>query len=546
MLVSLNVENSSYKKQSNPNLKQSSETFKGIGNLITQGLIASDKSPMVGVSIIDLTSMITPRTIIDATRNGFAATETFLRESAGLIINCLIPGVVVLGAGKLVQRLVMGKDFAGLQSHKIWANQATNEALTSAWLGTKGGNTERISSFVDSLNQIEVLSGKNNWVPISGLKDNKALLQGIKDAIGKNDKKLVEQATDKLIEQLGGSRNIKFADGVLPHSALSGIKKLDISSSNIKNLTRDMNDMANTFIKMNDNQIAAFSKKLTKLINTKSFLGLAAIAALGASFQAFNRYITKMRTGSSGFVGEIDYPKKPSFGETHQHKLTHEERKKLNFHKMLSVMGLAALALASFGKRPSVGMFQFNGILPTLNQCRAITLFTFGGRLVSSESENELKETRLRDFLGFINLYYLGDYVAKAAATWKERNPAFKGKLLNETKKFDPNSSFIDKFWHWFKHTELKGFEEVANNPALKKARAFSQASGLIYSCIVLGLLIPMYNKYKTYKNGREKQMLRAQKLQEQENNNQSPGLSTQKKEIYQAFFRANQHQRQS
>ena len=174
---------------------------------------------------------------------------------------------------------------------------------------------------------------------------------------------------------------------------------------------------------------------------------------------------------------------------------------------MLGTLGMALLATASFGKMPSLKMFQFNGMFPTMNQCRAISAVTYSGRIISSANDNELKETALRDTCTFVNLYYLGDYVSKAFATMKEKvNPALKGKLLNETKALPKNATFGQKFWHWFKHTELKGFEELVNNPVVKKNRAYAQASGLLYSCLVLGLLVPIYNKYSTHKKALEKQ----------------------------------------
>ena len=46
-----------------------------------------------------------PRTYVDAKTNGFAAAETFRRESSGLIVNCLIPGFIVYGVAKVLELL---------------------------------------------------------------------------------------------------------------------------------------------------------------------------------------------------------------------------------------------------------------------------------------------------------------------------------------------------------------------------------------------------------------------------------------------------------
>ncbi|MCR4880684.1 MAG: hypothetical protein K6A44_01850 [bacterium] len=492
------------------NKSKDKQSFGGFGDAITTALIASDKSPMIGVSIIDLCSMIFPRTFVDMSRNGFAATETFLRESAGLIINCLIPSFVVYGVAKLLQKPVMGEKFSSLNPAKMWANQKNNEMLTTAWLSTKDAASKeaRVGSYVSKvLDNIEGLAGKNDWRKISDLANRKEIYSNITQAILSGDKKQVEQATNLLIDNLKASRNIRLVNKT-PFAALEGVTELGLDS-NIRNLVRDMNEMGQAFMKTADSEIPAFSKKLTKLVNRKSLAGLGVIVALGASFQFFNRMLTKYRTGSGDFVGEADYLEQLKSGKKPDKKeICEKERRKLNLHKVMGTAGMALLAILSFGKKPTLNMFQFNGMFPTLNQCRAISAVTYSGRIISSANDNELKETGFRDTLTFINLYYLGDYVSKAYATCMEKFGSMKGQLLNETCKLKDNANLFDKFWHWFRHTELKGFEELSKNPAVKRNRAFAQASGLLYSCIVLGLIVPLYNKHRTNKKAQEKRRI--------------------------------------
>ncbi len=520
-----NIENFSHRQSS---IKKREPAFGNLGNAITGALIASDRTPMIGISIIDLTSMILPRSIIDATRNGFAATETFLRESAGLVINCLIPSFAVLGMAKLFENTIMGNKFKNLGTSKFWANQTSNEMLSNAWLATSGNAKERTQKFVSSiLDNIEGLTGKNTWKKISDIGNKKEIYENLTNAILRKDNKLLQKTTDELISNLGASRNIRLIN-TTPFSNKTPLKKL-VLDSDLKNLTRDMKDLGHIFTKMADDAIPTFSKKLTKFINVKSLSGLALIIAIGASFQHFNRKLTKMRTGKDGFVGETD------FKNAKQKVLTPEEKKKLNKNKILSLAWMAALAVASFGKLPNMKMFQFNGIFPTMNQCRAISATTYGGRILASQSENELKESRLRDSFTFINLYYLGDYVSKLYATAQEKLfPAFSGKLLKETVALDKNAGVGKKFWHWFKNTELKGFEELPNVPALKKARAFSQTSGLLYSMIVLGIIVPLYNKYRTDKANKEKIAAKANEIYQ----NTQHLLTNEAKAIFKAFLK--------
>ena len=516
MLVDLDLNRqSNYKniakvsnKADNNTSKQTS--FGGFGDALTTALVASDKSPMIGVSIIDLCSMICPRTLVDMSRNGFAATETFLRESAGLIINCLIPSFIVYGVAKLIQKPVMGKDFSKLNPANIWANQKNNELLTSAWLSAKdaGSQEARVGKYVSTvLDNVEGLAGKNDWRKIADLSNKNEIYKNITQAILSGDKKKVEEATNLLIDNLKASRNVRLINKT-PYAALDGVKELSIDS-NLKSLIRDMNDMGQAFKQTADSEITTFSKKLTKLINRKSLFGLGVIVALGASFQYFNRMLTKYRTGSSDFVGEADYLEQLKSGKKPSKKeIDKREKHKLNMHKIFGTLGMAALAILSFGKKPTLNMFQFNGIFPTLNQCRAISAVTYSGRIISAANDNELKETALRDTCTFINLYYLGDYVSKGFATFKEKFGGMKGQLLNETCKLKENANVFEKFWHWFRHTEMKGFEELSKNPNVKRNRAFAQAAGLLYSCIVLGLVVPLYNKHRTNKKAQEKRRI--------------------------------------
>ncbi len=523
-----NVRNHERSKVNQIKRKKGEPSFGNLGNAITSALIASDRTPMVGISIIDLTSMILPRSIIDATRNGFAATETFLRESAGLVINCLIPSFAVLGMAKLFENTVMGEKFKKLGTHKFWANQTSNELLSNAWLSTSGDKKERTTKFVAKiLDNIEGLTGKNTWKKISDIKNKESIYNNLTNAILNKDNKLLQKTTDELISNLGASRNIRLINNT-PYTNKTAIKNL-VLDGDLKNLTRDMKDLGHAFINIADDAIPNFSKKLTKFINIKSLSGLALVIAIGASFQHFNRKLTKMRTGKDGFVGEAD------FKNSKPKELTPQEKKKLNRNKIWSLAWMGALAIASFGKLPNLKMFQFNGIFPTMNQCRAISATTYGGRILASQSENELKESRLRDSFTFINLYYLGDYVSKLYATAQEKLvPAFKGQLLKETTSLNQNAGISQKFWHWFKNTELKGFEELPNVPALKKARAFSQTSGLLYSMIVLGIIVPLYNKYRTDKANKEKLSPQANTLYESTNHL----LTDEAKSIFKDFLR--------
>ena len=120
----------------NKNGSANKQNFNGVGDLILQGVQLCERNPMVNVSVLDFSTAIIPRTIIETysgdtvvdedgkkkrKANAFAGMEAFRREASGLVINCLIPGFIVAGIAKLIQRPIM-KGFDKTNLSNIWAN----------------------------------------------------------------------------------------------------------------------------------------------------------------------------------------------------------------------------------------------------------------------------------------------------------------------------------------------------------------------------------------------------------------------------------------
>lgn len=107
------------------NKNQATPNFNGrLVDATIKGLQHCEKNPMLNVAIIDLATAIIPRTIWESFTNVFAGFEAFRRESSGLIVNCLLPGFIALGAAKLANKAIMGGK-ADLSS--CWAgNDAIN------------------------------------------------------------------------------------------------------------------------------------------------------------------------------------------------------------------------------------------------------------------------------------------------------------------------------------------------------------------------------------------------------------------------------------
>ncbi|UKI41864.1 MAG: hypothetical protein L6V95_02210 [Candidatus Melainabacteria bacterium] len=187
-----------------------------------------------------------------------------------------------------------------------------------------------------------------------------------------------------------------------------------------------------------------------------------------------------------------------------------KEKKQFFVEKIIASIGITALAALSLDRKPNMSMLQFKGLFPSMDQCRIISLVTFVSRLFSAEDKNELRESFIRDAVSFCSLYFLGDYVAKGTATLLEKMNK-DVKLLNRFTKPDKNAKFVfKKLKAWTKDTDLKSFDEIKGKKATN-LRSVAQAAGIAFSIIVLGIILPFYNRKITEKKVRQQKEMEAQ-----------------------------------
>ena len=122
---------------------------------------------------------------------------------------------------------------------------------------------------------------------------------------------------------------------------------------------------------------------------------------------------------------------------------------------------------------------------------------------MAADNDTELRESMTRDILGFFNWLVFGGFAAKGVANLLDK----KGEnLFNYTKKGKGIK-------HWLNDMSLKTHNEIA-----AKGKSFAkknmwkinlaQASGIAYSAITLGILLPMLNaKVTENKAKKEKQV---------------------------------------
>ena len=505
MIIS-SVKNKSYTPDRDSYRKN--PAFKGIGDLLISGVQMCEKYPMLNVTALDLSTAIVPRTVIETKEsNAHAGFEAFRRESSGLFVNCLIPSFIVMGMAKLLQRPAMGS-FKKTNLVNTWANSDSINKVKAFYTNANGSNHETkvyntFKNMFGSISGVDAsetkefskifemeFDGAGNVVKVGNAKINKAL-KDLTRAVTSDelDKKLIKSAYETIVKETHIAENIKFkGDNTF-------------FSNNLESVCDDTVKLLRGVVKENitdSTKLESYFKKANKLVNWKSIGGLGIIIPLAISMQPINRWITHKMSGQKGAPIYKDY------GQQKEHKeLTPKEKRELLAQKFISIGSMIGVAgLSMFMDKPSLKMFQFKGLFPTMDQARIISTASFASRMGAAEDRNELREATVRDIATFSSFYFLGDYVAKGIATLLEH----KNKdihLINRLKETDKNANIFKKFWNWAKHTTIKSSDELVTVKD-KRLRTVCQIGNIAFSLLALGVFIPIYTRSKTNKKHAE------------------------------------------
>lgn len=495
-----------------------------LGSFALKGVQKCEESPMINVAVLDLSTAILPRTYFETfigskkkdengneTRerklNIMGGFEAFRREGSGLLINCMIPSFIVMGAAKLLNRPIMGA-FNKSNLTRSWANGDTINCVSKYYKNAQGASKEdRVFSTLKSM--FDDIEGVDGDIGKGGLKKFKEIFANDEEYtnhLRKMAKNIVSEKPEKgyttemykyLVRKSGIAENIKFSkDSGFFSSSLGHL--CDSVGDVLHGASKEGILTPNANIAATESRFAKYLSKANHLVNAKSIAGLGMIIPLAVAAQPINRWITHKLSGKKGA---------PIYNDDKERILTPEEKKQLTARKFIDVplmWGVAALSMLM--DRPSLKMFQFKNIFPTMDQARIISAATFSSRLAAAEDKNELHENTIRDIATFSSFYFLGDYAAKGIATFLEKHNKDGIKLINRLKDADPNDNIMKKFWNWAKHTKMKSTDELSaiGNEALrtkaKNLRAVCQAGNLAFSLLSLGIFIPLYTRTQTNK----------------------------------------------
>lgn len=487
-----------------PQFKGMDSFLAGMGNIAIKAIQQCEQQPMVNVAVLDLSTAIVPRTAVEGQTNTYAGLEAFRRESSGLIINCMIPGLIVAGIAKAIEPMIGGSS----KMSNCWANEDTIDLVTKEF--------QNASDKAYDKNGVEIYKGDplrskiynthkaikektrgsdgNNTIHFKDFDFDSELKtlteKSFISEFTKTDREGIKLACENMVKQTHVSENIKIKGYLLDDK---GVEKYFNQSFNdvmksAPRILRELKDGAD---------IKEFAKKSTTLLKAKSLGGLAIILPLAIAAQPINRWITAKTSGKKGA------PIYKDFKETDAKELTQKEKAGLFKQKLISVGAMVGVAMLSIGKLPGKAMFksvsQFKSIFPSMDQARLISTATFASRMMASEDKNDLREATIRDIATFSSFYFLGDYVAKGLATLIQKNSKKGITLINELAPLKKDANMLDKIKHWTKNTALKSSAEVVGDAA-KRARSWCQIGNIAFSLLSLGLLIPIYNRHTTNK----------------------------------------------
>ena len=465
---------------------------------LTQGLAALSTNPMLNASLVDVFAMGLPRTVVEyKERNKYAGFEMAFREFTGTFIACFSAGLF----GQMINKTMSKRIQPEIKvNENSWASNNTIDVLND--INKSGKNySKNLFNSLSGLNKNEELAWNEiNWDKIewydkdawNNLKWDNKDFEGVHNKI-KSEKSIIE-TFDKLISDKNLSKNdSKNLQNILTERVINAVgaeSNITLKSGNkaitstVQNILRDSIDMGKNVFSGNESEKAI--AKLKKLNKVKTLGALTLSVALALTNQAINRYITQKRTGSKEFVGNMDY-------ESHIGNNSQTDKKKnLNFNKALASAGFVAMLAKVMNIKNAKDFFkklEFTGPTTSGNAIKTVYGALILGRFFASKDNTELRETVVRDYLGFLNWLVLGGFVAKGV-----------GNLLDKDRKDLFNTSKEGKgVKHWLNNVSLKTHSEIAaqgGKDVKKNLRKLNIAhiSGLAYSALMLGILLPKLN----------------------------------------------------
>ncbi len=494
-----------------------------------------DTEPAWGADAVDLCFMVIPRTATDFGRGANAGFETMRREGAGTTNHSAVPLYGTL-AGLALASGINGMYQFGkndVKASSVFADSETMDMMSKLYteeLKNAKSNPEAkpLRNFlVKYFKNYEALSADKNaeYVRLSQ-EDAEHIADKMFAEIEKEGKKpskeVISYVRAKITSGLGGVENnlrIITENEQKPHSSRYTVETVVDNAyklGKLFNKEKVVDAFEETITKSVEYTENAFLKAMKNMNLKRSLIGIGVASAVGVSAQPLNMYITKKRTGTTGFVGGGKEDTSTGF----------------KIKKTLAGLAFFSAALATIGHPKNlIKNLQFKGFNPTIKQFKFIYGITIFSRFLSARNNNELAETSVKDPLGFVSWLILGNFVQKLVAQAldkdlikKDGNGVMKWITGSVLKSRDEvlHAALGDKVFKdgkALKYGEMVKLVDKLGDKATKvKLRKLSiaQVINYAYTGLVLGIGIPKLNIYLT---GRREAKNAAKEAQKQNTN---------------------------
>lgn len=454
--------------------------FTGSMGALSNALYTLSNNDMLNASFVDIFAMDTPRTVVETKHRGKqAGIEMGFREYTGTFIAEFSSAIFAILASKIIAKKL--NPDVKVNSGSWITNNGLNvfSDIYNKSDKTPKGYVEKVLNSMSGL-----VGSKTKYFSNIEKEKTSPIIEKLTNLITNNSldikssKKAINNIQDEIINILGADNSI---------TVKSGKNEL---SSNLTHALRDIVDSGKniffTETKSNPNKILS---KLKSMNNLRIGIAIPLSMLLAITNQKLNRYLTKRRTGIDNFVGENGYENNV------KDKKEKKKEKGLLIKKLLSA-GLFVLMLTKVMgiKKPAdfIRKLEFDGPATSGNAIKTIYGTLILGRIFASKDSTELRETNVRDYLGFLNWLVLGGFVAKGV-----------GQALDPKQKELFNISKEGKgIKHWLKYISLKSQKEIiaqGGNVKLNLRKLnIAQLSGIAYSAVMLGVLLPKLNIWMT------------------------------------------------
>ena len=476
-------------------------SFTGVGDAALRFL---DTNQAWGAIAVDFFCMVLPRTLTDFTRGKDAGIETARREGMGTANHSLVGAYGTLAglalASGINRMYQLGQN--DIKANSIFTDAETLEMQGKIWNEKlKSSSQTPLKDYLkETFSQYETLSPDKDgqWVKLKDADIEKAvniLEKEIKSDSKKMDKIEFNNVKNIILSSTGAENNFRIIakDGEKTHTSRYTADYIIENTYKLgKVFTKDK--VKEAFMNSTDFTQNAFIKALKSMNLKRSLLGIGMASLVGISAQPLNMYLTKKKTGKSGFVGGGGENDSTGF--------------KIRKGIVAALFGTGVLA--TIGKpKELIKNLQFKGFTPTIKQFKFIYGVTIMSRFLSARNDTELRESAIKDTLGFASWLILGNFVQKLVAQSLDKTLIKRdGKgIMNwiknsalKTRDEVLHSALGEKV---FKDGKALNYKEMVNalpkNSAVKKQLrilSIAQLAGYAYSALALGFGIPRLNIY--------------------------------------------------